>query len=92
MQKSVLLTSACCINHCVVWTVFPLVPRYKTAANAGVSCYRIGEIVQDILDKRFVLVEAAIVERVRRDYSIDLHETLVHAPLIYTNQGRRVLK
>jgi hypothetical protein len=28
------ITKACCVNHCVVWTVFPLVPRYKTAANA----------------------------------------------------------
>ena len=48
--------------------------------------------MQDILDKKFILAEAAIVERVRRDYSVDLHETLVHAPLIYTNEGRRVLK
>ncbi len=48
--------------------------------------------MHDILDKEFILVEAAIAERVRRDYLLDLHEALVHAPLVYTNEGRRVLK
>lgn len=38
-----------------------------------------------------VLMEAAIVERLRRDPGVDLHPQLVHAPLIYQAGGRQAL-
>lgn len=38
-----------------------------------------------------ILMEAAIVERLRRTNGIQLHPSLVNAPLIYDNQGRTAL-
>jgi S-methylmethionine-dependent homocysteine/selenocysteine methylase len=39
----------------------------------------------------FILMEGAIVEQLRRSPQIDLHPTLVNAPLIYDEQGRKEL-
>ena len=39
-----------------------------------------------------ILMEAAIVERLRRDSSIMLHPNLVHAPLIYDDKGKKELQ
>ncbi len=40
-------------------------------------------------NNRLILMEAAIVERLRRNDSISLHPTLVHAPLVYEPSGRQ---
>jgi len=45
-----------------------------------------------LTDNDIILMEAAIVERLRRSESIDLHPSLVHAPLIYDSNGREALK
>ena len=42
-------------------------------------------------DYDFILTEAAIVERLRRSEGIRLDPLLVHAPLIYSHEGRTVL-
>ena len=42
-------------------------------------------------DNQLILMEAAVVERVRRDSGIHLHPRLVHAPLIYDDRGRQAL-
>lgn len=42
--------------------------------------------------QKMILLEAAIVERLRRDDDVALHPTLVHAPLIYDAAGRAVLR
>ncbi|MHC4745411.1 MAG: hypothetical protein ACYS8Z_26150, partial [Planctomycetota bacterium] len=39
-----------------------------------------------------ILIEAAIVEQLRRDSSISLHPELVHAPLIYDDNARKVME
>jgi S-methylmethionine-dependent homocysteine/selenocysteine methylase len=39
-----------------------------------------------------VLMEAAVVERLRRGGRVELHPTLAHAPLIYDHAGRRALE
>ncbi len=47
----------------------------------------------DLLDNHdLVLMEAAIVEPIRRGGRVDLHPTLVNAPLIYSDAGRRELR
>jgi len=38
-----------------------------------------------------ILIEAAIVERLRRNSDIELDARLVHAPLIYSKEGRQAL-
>lgn len=38
-----------------------------------------------------ILIEAAIVEQLRRSGGINLHQSLVNAPLIYDKTGRKVL-
>ncbi|WP_158658150.1 homocysteine S-methyltransferase family protein [Agarilytica rhodophyticola] len=43
-------------------------------------------------DSDFILAEAAIVERLRRDSKIKLHDSLVHAPLIYDALASTSLK
>ncbi|MCU7818377.1 MAG: homocysteine S-methyltransferase family protein, partial [gamma proteobacterium symbiont of Lucinoma myriamae] len=49
--------------------------------------------MQQIIDNnRLVLMEAAIVERLRRSSDIKLHDELIHAPLIYENNGKKVLE
>lgn len=40
----------------------------------------------------FILMEAAIVERLRRIDGIELHPSLVHAPLIYDDKGKAELQ
>jgi len=40
---------------------------------------------------KLVLMEAAIVEQLRRTKGVDLHPELVHAPLIYDETGRKEL-
>jgi S-methylmethionine-dependent homocysteine/selenocysteine methylase len=41
---------------------------------------------------KLILLEGAVTERLRRDESVSLHPTLVHAPLIYDAQGRAALR
>jgi len=49
--------------------------------------------MKSIIEKHnLILMEAAIVERLRRDSSIRLHPNLVHAPLIYDDKGRKELQ
>ena len=48
-------------------------------------------IQQLIRDNRLLLMEAAIVEQLRRNSDIKLHPQLLNAPLIYDAQGRREL-
>ena len=36
-------------------------------------------------------MEAAIVERIKRDSDVELHDDLVHAPLIYDEKGKKAL-
>lgn len=43
-------------------------------------------------DHSLILMEAAIVERLRRDDRVSLHPTLVNAPLIYDEAGRTTLR
>lgn len=46
-----------------------------------------------LLDKYdFILMEAAVVERLRRDSSVVLHPSLVHAALLYDESGRQELQ
>lgn len=46
-----------------------------------------------LLEKhKFILAEAAIVERLRRNDKIDLDENLVHAPLVFSDEGRAALR
>jgi S-methylmethionine-dependent homocysteine/selenocysteine methylase len=40
----------------------------------------------------FILMEAAIVEQLRRASNISLHPNLVHAPLIYDDKGKKELQ
>ena len=43
-------------------------------------------------ERQLILMEAAIVEPIRRGGRVGLHPTLVNAPLIYSNAGRRELR
>ena len=45
-----------------------------------------------ICNHKFVLMEAAVVERLRRSSSITLHPTLVHAPLIEEAAGQQAFR
>jgi len=46
-------------------------------------------MIQRILENNdLVLMEAAVVERLRRNEGIELHPTLVNAPLIYDHEGK----
>jgi len=48
--------------------------------------------MQKLLENNsFILMEAAIVERLRRGGDVELHPQLVHTPLIYDEQGREQL-
>ena len=48
--------------------------------------------MQDILDQSgMVLMEAAIVEQLRRCSHVQLHDTLVNAPLLYQSTGRSTM-
>jgi S-methylmethionine-dependent homocysteine/selenocysteine methylase len=48
--------------------------------------------MRPFLDKHdLVLMEAAVVERLRRDSGVELHPSLVHATLVHDALGRRVL-
>jgi homocysteine S-methyltransferase len=48
--------------------------------------------MKTLLDNNeLILMEASIVERLRRSKDIQLHPTLVHSPLIYDKAGRREL-
>ena len=49
--------------------------------------------MQQILnDNKLVLMEAAIVELLRRSSEVELHPRLVNAPLIYQEAGRKALR
>jgi len=48
--------------------------------------------MKEILKHKLVLKEAAIVEQLRRSPNIQLHPTLVNAPLIYDEFGAQALK
>lgn len=49
--------------------------------------------MKDLLQKnRFILAEAAVIERLRRNEKIDLDEKLVHTPLIFSEEGRAALR
>jgi S-methylmethionine-dependent homocysteine/selenocysteine methylase len=49
--------------------------------------------MRELLDRNeLVLMEAAIVEPLRRGGRVELHPTLVNAPLIYEDAGRRELR
>jgi homocysteine S-methyltransferase len=51
-----------------------------------------GKTLQQILDENdFILTEAAVVERLRRSEGVRLDPMLVHAPLIYSEEGRIAL-
>lgn len=47
---------------------------------------------KSLRDNNFILAEAAIVERLRRGNRVTLHNSLVHAPLIYDEVGRDEFK
>lgn len=48
--------------------------------------------MQQLLENnKLILMEAAIVEQLRRDSRITLHPDLVHAPLIYNKRGKQAL-
>jgi hypothetical protein len=64
MKNKSNITKACCINHCVVWTVFPLVPRSKTTANARRYVLRsIMSRVEDIIKSVNIPID--------RDYDLE---------------------
>ena len=46
---------------------------------------------QLLSDNSLILMEAAIVESLRRSSEVDLHPLLVNAPLIYEEAGRQAL-
>ncbi|MCN4145034.1 MAG: hypothetical protein LC437_08435, partial [Thiohalomonas sp.] len=46
---------------------------------------------QMIENNRLLLMEAAIVERLRRSSDIELHNELLNAPLIYEQNGKKAL-
>lgn len=49
--------------------------------------------MQGLLDSNeLVLMEAAIVERLRRSDDVELHPVLVNAPLIYDSRGRKAIR
>lgn len=45
-----------------------------------------------LLAHDIILMEAAVVERLRRDVDVDLHPQLVHAGLVYDDVGREALR
>lgn len=48
--------------------------------------------MKDLLERhKFILAEAAVIERLRRNEKIDLDGNLVHTPLIYSEEGRAAL-
>ncbi len=50
------------------------------------------ETIEEIISENdVILMEAAIVERLRRSAAVSLHPTLVHAPLIYDEKGRQAM-
>jgi S-methylmethionine-dependent homocysteine/selenocysteine methylase len=49
------------------------------------------DMQQLLEDNSLVLMEASIVESLRRSEGIELHPTLVNAPLIYEDTGRKAL-
>ncbi|SHK73411.1 homocysteine S-methyltransferase [Marinobacter antarcticus] len=49
--------------------------------------------MKELLEKyHFILAEAAIVERLRRNKKIELDGSLVHAPLVHSEEGRAALR
>jgi len=49
--------------------------------------------MKELLEQHhFILAEAAVIERLRRNKMIELDGSLVHAPLIYSEEGRAALK
>ena len=77
------ITSACCLSHCVAWTVFPLVPRYKTAANAGVIRYQpmsTEQIQSDIAEFGWHFIHVFDPDEDLQDfsYSVGFEQTFKH--------------
>ena len=49
--------------------------------------------MKQLLDSNnLILIEAAIVERIRRSHDVELHPKLVNAPLIYDDRGKKALQ
>ncbi len=48
--------------------------------------------MKNIINNNKILIEAAIVERIRRSNNIKLHPKLVNAPLIYDKHGQEALQ
>ncbi len=44
-----------------------------------------------IRSNKFILSEGAVIERLRRDETVELHPRLVNAPLIYSEHGRNAM-
>jgi len=53
--------------------------------------YLVDAVQQLLDDNSLILIEASIVEHLRRAGIVSLHPSLVHAPLIYDEAGRREL-
>lgn len=50
-------------------------------------------MVQTVINQNdFIMMEGAVVERLRRNPSLELHPSLVNAPLIYSEAGRNALR
>ena len=48
--------------------------------------------MQELIEQnKFILMEGAVVETLRRSPDIELHPTLVNAPLIYDDRARRTM-
>jgi len=45
-----------------------------------------------LINNNIVLIEAAIIERLRRSGDVKLHKTLMNAPLIYNEEAKAVLR
>ncbi len=48
-------------------------------------------MIQILKNNQQILMEAAIVERLRRSTDVKLHPDLIHAPLIYDEKGKKAL-
>ncbi len=55
--------------------------EFPMSGNFAAVCYG-ARSMKDLLEEELILLEGAVVERLRRGGSVPLHPTLVHAPLI----------
>ncbi len=56
------IANASCNSHYVAWTVFPLVPRHKTAANADVMCKNMSEEIKKYAVVKVVALNPLVPE------------------------------